>query len=61
MDTTMATASTSNSDSLLRRGGRIARSMLIRRKDCVENAQVNTCEKPSMSTDSKIGLMAAIG
>lgn len=60
MDTAM-TASTSNSNSLLRRGGRIARSILTRRKDCVETAQVNTCEKPSMSTDSKIGLMAAIG
>lgn len=61
MDTTVATSSTFNSNSLLSRGGRIARTMLTRRKDCVENAQVNTCEKPSMSTDSKIGLMAAIG
>lgn len=61
MDTTMATGSTSTSDSLLRRGVRIARSVLVSRKDCVENAQVNTCEKPSISTDSKIGIGAAIG
>lgn len=61
MDTTMTASSTPNPNSLLRRGGRIARSLLTRRKDCVETAQVNTCEKPSMSTDSKIGLMAAIG
>lgn len=61
MDANVATSSTSNFDSLLRRGGRIARSVLTRRKDCIESAQVNTCEKPSMSTDSKIGLMAAIG
>ncbi|KAI3392460.1 hypothetical protein diail_5676 [Diaporthe ilicicola] len=61
MDTTMATASTSTSNNLLRRGVNIARSVLTRRKECVENAQVNTCEKPSMSTDGKIGIMVAIG
>ncbi|POS76974.1 hypothetical protein DHEL01_v204637 [Diaporthe helianthi] len=58
-DTVMVTGSASNPDSLLRRGVRIARSVLVAR--CVENAQVNTCEKPSMSTDSKIGIGAAIG
>lgn len=59
MDTTMTTGSASNTDSLLRRGVRIARSVLVSR--CVDNAQVNTCEKPSISTDSKIGIGAAIG
>ncbi|KAJ0114460.1 hypothetical protein J7T55_010850 [Diaporthe amygdali] len=61
MDTTMATTSTSTSHSLLRRGARIARSVLTSRKECVENSQVNTCEKPSMSTDATIGIMVAVG
>lgn len=61
MAPSMATGSTSNPDSLLRRGISMARSVLVARKDCVENAQVNTCEKPSISTDSKIGIGAAIG
>ncbi|KAG8157654.1 hypothetical protein KVR01_012316 [Diaporthe batatas] len=61
MDTTMATGSVPSSDSLLRRGISIARSVLVARKDCVDNDQVNTCEKPSISTDSKIGIGAAIG
>lgn len=61
MDTAVVTGSTSNSDSLLRRSLRVARSVLVGRKDCIENAQVNTCEKPSISTDSKIGIGAAIG
>ncbi|KAL1862906.1 hypothetical protein Daus18300_008236 [Diaporthe australafricana] len=61
MDSSTATVSTPTSNSLLRRGVSTARSVLIPRKDCVENAQVNTCEKPSMSTDGKIGIMVAIG
>jgi hypothetical protein len=57
----MDMTSASNSDGLLKRGVRIARSILVSRENCVDNAQVNTCEKPAISTNSKIGIGAAIG
>lgn len=54
------TTNTAPSDTLLRRGARIARSMLISPR-CVSNAQMNTCEKPAQSTNENLGVMVAGG
>ncbi|KUI71901.1 hypothetical protein VM1G_07513 [Cytospora mali] len=57
--TTTTTTTTSPTNSLLRRGVRIARSMLQPR--CVSNQHINTCEKPAQSTNENLGLMVAAG
>lgn len=57
---TTTTTNTSPPDSLLRRGARIARSMLLSPR-CVDTAQINTCEKPAQSTNENLGVMVAGG
>lgn len=58
IETTTTAAASSNG--LLRRGVRIARSMLLNPR-CVTSQSVNTCEKPAQSTNSTLGILAAAG
>lgn len=53
------TTSTSVSGSLLKRGARIARSLVARK--CIQTETLDTCEKPAASANTVIGVLIGVG
>ncbi|KAJ4423235.1 hypothetical protein N0V82_002096 [Gnomoniopsis sp. IMI 355080] len=53
------TTTTSVSGSLLKRGARMARSLVARK--CIQSETIDTCEKPAASANTIIGVLIGVG